>query len=314
MAEPDTLVPGPHLPDERANVRRGLLLFLAVAFGMAWALWGLLWLRGGLAHPRSVVVLVVSMYAPALGVLAAWRLADRPALRLSGVRRRGPWRAYLWAYLLIPALLILGAALCVLVGVQRVDPTFSLVREQFERLGRPAPPPPPMPVALFMALPAFVVAPALNVLATIGEELGWRGYLWARLQPLGPRRAALLIGVIWGVWHAPLIAIGYNYPGSPVLGPLLMVGFTVVYGVALAWLRARSGSVWPAALAHGAINAEAGAIAVFLTAASPLVGAPIGLVALLPAAACAGLLLWRGPWAAGASVPSAAEHPSDRAL
>src|SRR5579883_3360053 len=236
MAEPDTLVPGPHLPDERANVRRGLLLFLAVAFGMAWALWGLLWLRGGLAHPRSVVVLVVSMYAPALGVLAAWRLADRPALRLSGVRRRGPWRAYLWAYLLIPALLILGAALCVLVGV------------------------------------------------------------------------------IWGVWHAPLIAIGYNYPGSPVLGPLLMVGFTVVYGVALAWLRARSGSVWPAALAHGAINAEAVAIAVFLTAASPLVGAPIGLVALLPAAACAGLLLWRGPWAAGASVPSAAEHPSDRAL
>jgi membrane protease YdiL (CAAX protease family) len=186
----------------------------------------------------------------------------------------------------------------VLVGVQRLDPTFSLIREQAARLGQPVPPPPPMGVAVLMALPAFVVAPLVNMLAAIGEELGWRGYLWARLEPLGPRRAALLIGVIWGVWHAPLIAMGYNYPESPVLGPLLMVGFTVAYGVILAWLRARSGSVWPAALAHGAINAEAGAVAVFLTPASRLVGAPIGLVALLPAALCAGLLLWRGSWTA----------------
>ncbi|HZR99226.1 MAG TPA: CPBP family intramembrane glutamic endopeptidase [Chloroflexota bacterium] len=275
---------------------RGVLVFLAVAFGVAWALWGLLWLGGGLARPDSYAFLVASMYGPALGVLAAWRLADPQALRVSGVRRRGPWRWYLWAYLLIPALLILGAAFCVLVGVQRLDPTFALIREQAARLGQPPPPPPPLGVAVLMALPAFVVGPFLNVPATIGEELGWRGYLWARLKPLGPRRAAVLIGLIWGGWHAPLIAMGYNYPDAPLLGPLLMTGFTVVYGVILGWLRARSGSVWPAALAHGAINAEALAVAVFLTPASRLAGAPIGVVALAPAAVCAAWLLWRGRW------------------
>jgi membrane protease YdiL (CAAX protease family) len=283
---------------EPAPVRRGLLVFGAVAFGMAWTLWALLWLGGGLERPEAGAFLVASMYAPALGVLAAWRLADPAALRVSGLRRRGPWRWYLLTYALVPLLLLLGAALCVLVGVQRLDPTFSLLREQAARLGVEAPPPPPLQVALPMALPAFLIAPLLNVVATIGEELGWRGYLWARLQPLGARQAAALIGVIWGVWHAPLIAMGYNYPHSPVPGPLLMTGLTVVYGVILGWLRARSGSVWPAALAHGALNAQAGAVAVFLTPASTLVGAPIGIVALAPAAVFAALLLWRGNWQA----------------
>jgi membrane protease YdiL (CAAX protease family) len=286
---------------------RGVMIFLAMAFGVAWALWGLLWRGGGLARPDSYLFLVASMFAPALGVLAAWRLADPQALRLSGVGRRGPWRWYLITYLLIPALLLLGAALCVLGGVQQLDPTFSLIREQAARSGQPVPPPPPMAVAVLLALPVFVVVPLVNMLAAIGEELGWRGYLWARLAPLGPRRAALLIGVIWGVWHAPLIAMGYNYPDSPLLGPLLMTGFTVVYGVVLGWLRARSGSVWPAALAHGAINAEAIAVAVFFTPASRLVGAPIGLVALLPAAVCAALLLWRGGWGADDGGAPAAE-------
>jgi membrane protease YdiL (CAAX protease family) len=288
------------LSDNGSAARPGLAVFLVVAFGVAWGLWGLLWGAGGLARPEAFAVLVASMYAPTLGVLAAWRFADPLALRLSGVRRRGPWRWYALALALVPVLLVLGAALCVLLGVQHVDPTFSTLREQAQRLGRPMPPPPPLPVALLMAVPVVLLAPVFNVLATIGEELGWRGYLWGRLAPRGPRRAAVVIGVIWGVWHAPLIAMGYNYPESPVLGPLLMVGMTTAFGVVLAWLRARSGSVWPAALGHGAINAEAGAVAVFFSPASRLVGVPIGVVALLPAAALAALLLWRGKWAPAA--------------
>jgi membrane protease YdiL (CAAX protease family) len=279
-------------------VTRGLLVCLVVTYGVAWTLWALLWLGGGLERPEAGAFLLASMYAPALGVVAAWRLADPEALRVSGLRRRGTWRWYLIPYALIPLLLVLGAALCVLVGLQQIDPTFSGLREQAARMGVEAPPPPSVPMALLMALPAFLLAPLINVVATIGEELGWRGYLWARVEPLGPRRAAALIGVVWGVWHAPLIAMGFNYPGAPVLGPLLMTGLTLTYGVILGWLRARSGSVWPAALAHGAMNAQAGAVGVFLTPVNPLIGAPIGVVALLPAAAFAAWLLWWGNWEA----------------
>jgi hypothetical protein len=42
-------------------------------------------------------------------------------------------------------------------------------------------------------------------------------------MPLGKWKAYLIVGVIWGLWHAPLIAIGFNYPGMPVLGILMMI-------------------------------------------------------------------------------------------
>ncbi len=284
---------------EQEAARRGVLLCLAVAFGVAWGVWALIALQGGLARlpiPILGALLVLAMYAPTAGTLAAWAWADRAALRLSGVQRRGPWRWLLVAYLAVPLLLLAGAALSVATGVQQVDPTFQVLRETFARQGLEPPPPPPLGLALLFALPSFLVAPLLNVLATIGEELGWRGYLFARLRPLGVRRAALLVGLVWGIWHAPLIAQGYNYPGAPALGPLLMTGLTLTYGVLLAWLRVRSGSVWPAALAHGALNAEAGTVAVFLTPADPLVGAPLGWVGLVPVALVALALLVWGRW------------------
>ena len=90
--------------------------------------------------------------------------------------------------------------------------------------------------------------------------------------------------------------MGWNYPGEPVLGPPMMVAFAVIYGVILAWLRLRSGSVWTAALAHGAVNAEAPGLPLFLTPASPLVGAPLGWVALLPAVLFAVALLRFARW------------------
>ncbi len=65
---------------------------------------------------------------------------------------------------------------------------------------------------------AFTIAPVINMLFTLGEELGWRGYLLPKLLPLGQWNAILVSGVVWGGWHASAIAQGHNYPGYPVLG------------------------------------------------------------------------------------------------
>ena len=135
---------------------------------------------------------------------------------------------------------------------------------------------------------AFTLAIPLNMIFAFGEEFGWRGYLLPRLAPLGGVLAAIITGIVWGLWHAPIIVLnGYNYPGHPWLGVVMMVIFTVALSIIFAWLRFRSGSVWPSTLAHAAFNAQAGFAIVFLSQADSLLRAPIGLIGLLPTIAFA---------------------------
>lgn len=92
----------------------------------------------------------------------------------------------------------------------------------------------------------------LNVVPAVGEELGWRGYLVRALLPLGQPAAFLVSGILWGLWYAPLLVLGYNYPDIPVVASfLMMICYCTVLGTLLSWLRLTSHSIWPAAIAHG---------------------------------------------------------------
>jgi membrane protease YdiL (CAAX protease family) len=93
-------------------------------------------------------------------------------------------------------------------------------------------------------------------LFTFGEEYGWRGYLLPRLLPLGEIRASVLIGVIWGVWHLPLILAGLNYPGVNVWLAIITFTFvTVALSFTYTWFYvASSGSVLVAAVFHASTN------------------------------------------------------------
>ena len=112
----------------------------------------------------------------------------------------------------------------------------------------------------------------------------------------------VVMGLIWGVWHWPLVAMGHNYgqnyPGAPWLGMLAMTWFTFVAGTFLGWLALRGGSVWPAVIGHATINATAGlGLLVSTGEANPLLGPlPVGLLgsAGFSAATLWILLRWRG--------------------
>jgi uncharacterized protein len=131
---------------------------------------------------------------------------------------------------------------------------------------------------------AILTAPLLNALPTFGEEFGWRGYLLPKLMPLGGAKAILLSGIIWGVWHWPVILMGYNfgmdYFGAPILGPLMMVWFTIVSGALFGWVTIKTASVWPAVIGHGALNGIAALSLVFVAGEpSSLLGpTPVGLI------------------------------------
>jgi membrane protease YdiL (CAAX protease family) len=124
------------------------------------------------------------------------------------------------------------------------------------KLAPPATPPglSPSTFLILAALQSVLLAPILAIVIAFGEEYGWRGYLQSELLKMGRVRGVLLLGVIWGVWHWPLILMGYNYPGQPLLGIVLMTlyttGLAVVLGYAVLWSR----SVLLAAYLHALNN------------------------------------------------------------
>jgi len=65
----------------------------------------------------------------------------------------------------------------------------------------------------------------------------------------------LLIGIIWGIWHAPIILQGHNYPEHPKIGVFMMVIFTILLAPIFSYVRLKAKSVIAAAIIHGTLNA-----------------------------------------------------------
>jgi membrane protease YdiL (CAAX protease family) len=132
----------------------------------------------------------------------------------------------------------------------------------------------------------------INGIASFGEEFGWRAYLLQKLMVLfagtdakahsftGARRAAVLVGLIWGIWHFPLFFLG-----SALTLPfiLIYVVYTCSASVLLSWVALRSGSVWPASIGHGMLNGTSSfPMLVTNGTANALLGpGPTGLVGML---------------------------------
>ena len=117
------------------------------------------------------------------------------------------------------------------------------------------------PVAeLIPGLPVWTVPLVLCLVALAatllfwGEEFGWTAYLLVRIFPGRPRTAALVAGLVASVWHFPLAVLGYIEYGNLALGLAGWTAWIMYQEVLLAWLRDRSGSVWPACLAHSGNN------------------------------------------------------------
>jgi membrane protease YdiL (CAAX protease family) len=301
----------PQTPSAKAPLDlRRVALYLAFAYGIAWTFGLIIALTGGIAHSPSLIpgtpitlalVLLASGYmgAPALAHILT-RLISREGWRDTKLRPqlKHGWPYWLAAWFLPALLTILGAALFFALFPRFFDPALSNLQNALAQATRTTGQPIPFGAWALIAIQtgvAVVIAPLLNGLFTFGEEFGWRGYLLPKLLPLGERRALLISGLIWGIWHWPVIAMGHNYglsyPGAPWTGMLAMTWFTVVTGVFLGWAALRGGSVWPAVIGHAAINGISGLGALFVRGEpNPLLG-PLA-VGLIGSAAWAVLALW----------------------
>ena len=285
--------------------KQGFGLYFLFAFGMAWLLQvyaSLLLLRDGNAAAYQLL-LVVSMFCPLVSVLLVQKfwlhqptgISWRPRLKGNG--------RYLLAAWFGPAVFtVLAAVLYFAVFPHRLDLSGSWLAAAYggemdaqtlrRELGVSN-----LSYMLETGLFAVTLAPVINMFAALGEEAGWRGYMMPRLKErLGLLNGRLLGGVIWGVWHWPLmLLVGYeygtNYLGAPVLGLFVWCIVCFALNTLLDWLYEKTGCIWAPSIAHGAFNAVAALFVVLTNPADSyynvLGPAPIGLIGMLPMLAAA---------------------------
>lgn len=241
--------------------------FLAALVALA----GLTVLVASVTEVRPAELGPLYMLTPAIAtVLVAARCGlDR---RSVGIRRGRPrWIAIAG----VASLPILGLTL----GLALLVPGISLVGQADPIPGIVLPEGP----LGFLVVIAFVFAGGLtvNAILALGEEVGWRGYLLWELAPLGFWPASILVGAMWGIWHAPIVMDGYNFPAFPLVGVLMMTGACICFAPVYTYLVLRARSVFAAVVLHGVFNAGAGMVIVYTRAEGAileeLVANPVGL-------------------------------------
>ncbi len=269
-----------------------IAVFLAFTFAVTYALE--IFLIGNIkddAAMAPVLSLLIGamMFVPALGVLFT-RLVTKEGFKDAWIlpNFKGHVRYYILAWLLPAGLIFAGAALYFLICPQLFDPNMGYMVDAYAAQGLNLDPALIRTSSIVSVIVGVASAPILNILNTTGEEWGWRGYLVPKLaekMPVVP--TVLFSGLIWGLWHAPLIIIvghnyGFDYPGYPYVGILAMCVFCIVVGTFLSYVSLRTRSCLPAAIAHGALNGLAATGIMFIAgadAANPFVGpVPTGYI------------------------------------
>ncbi len=291
---------------------RAVGVFYGIALGgavaVALAIWGLQVALGEAAGPLALAMTaLLYMPLPLVAGLVTERVARRPMLLVAEWRalRAGFWRSYgrnaLVTVVVMAAILVVALLVAWLAGVAGVPGAGRLVAGQAEfvenlmRLNPAITAAVVPPLGLLVALTLVqgtVAGLTINGLFAFGEEYGWRGVLADELRPLGRARANLLTGVLWGLWHAPIIVLGHNYGPEWGWGILVMVTWTVPFSFVLAWSRELTGSVLAPAMLHGAFNGVAGLFAFLIVDGNRLVGLPVGLLMGLTLAVVTAVVWW----------------------
>jgi len=139
----------------------------------------------------------------------------------------------------------------------------------------------PVVFLLIQIVNALIYGYTINAIFAFGEEFGWRGYLVKALREIKLLTVSLIIGVVWGLWHFPLILIGHNYPQHPIAGIGMMVIFCVLLTPVMIYIVIKSKSVITAAIFHGTLNSIGGISILFLTGGNDLTNGMTGLAGFL---------------------------------
>ena len=286
---------------------RKLSIFLAISLGWS-CLVGTLLFAAGIDLSSiwgAVIIALLYMPSPFIAALIAERVLVKSRLKLPSKSPKEAAKFFLPPIIAILTFIILYYFAVYIFGNILQLPEFGklattapeLMKGAADLVGQDAvdkagPPPPPILLLLASIWGAIVAGWTINGLFAMGEEYGWRGLMWEELKRRGVIKANLFIGLAWGLWHAPLILQGYNYPESPIAGIAMMVCFAIGFSFVLTAIREITGSLLPVAAAHGMFNALAAMVMIFSLNSNSLLVGPLGLLGAFIFTIIGGLL-WR---------------------
>ena len=274
-------------------MKKYLVYFVLIAFGFAWLAAALIPILdyGYGSFASIIIVACLVMPAPALAAWivqtyivklpfseldVTWKHANKPQLSLLP----------LWLFIFLLAnygwIFLLGN----LAGIDvfgTVDFSYDGFIQKLEEITQGKSDlseiqfPATWIIFTLIAFSGVLAGATLNLPFTLGEEIGWRGFLFKQLEHLNWIKRSLITGLIWGIWHAPLILLGHNYPEHPYWGIPMMVLFCVALSFPLDMIRRNTQSVLGPAAFHGMINATASGAMLFIQNGDVLLGSLAGL-------------------------------------
>lgn len=212
--------------------------FLVITFLLSAIFWGVIWQAGSTKVGGGILTLAL-MWCPGIAALVTTLIFQH------NVRRLG-WRSGNLGYSLLAY--VLPIAYCLIVyGYVWLTGLGGFTTQNV---------PAGQPLFVFVLVNATIVFLLGGVLSALGEEIGWRGLLVPELAKLTSfTNVALISGVIWTIWHLPLLVFSDYNSGAPTWYTLICFAVLAMgLSFALAWLRLRSNSLWPAVILHGSHN------------------------------------------------------------
>lgn len=148
----------------------------------------------------------------------------------------------------------------------------------------------PLPYGYFVVVQVLLAGLTINALAAFGEETGWRGFMVREYKNLKFWNAALRIGIIWGIWHAPLILMGHNYPDHNFIGVGMMVVWCILLSPLFLFIRLKAHSTIATCIMHGTLNASAGIPILYIAGGNDLTTGFTGFAGFIVLAVVIGIM------------------------
>lgn len=266
-------------------------LFLMLTFVISFSLAGLYKLFGGQYESNlSRTILGVSyMFIPMICVIIVEKVIYKEPLKANLLISFSINRWFFVAWLIMPVISLMAFSVSLLFPGVSFSPEMSgmvkrfeemLTPEQMEQMKNSMEALPVHPVWISL-VQGFIAGVTVNAIAGFGEELGWRGFLLKAFKEMNFLKASVVIGFIWGIWHAPLILMGHNYPQHPEYGVLMMIVWCILLTPLFLYITVKSKSVIAAAIMHGTLNATAGIAIMIIDGGNDLTVGMTGLAGFI---------------------------------